>query len=60
MNKPNNPRENVELTTEQNTNRIDGIPNNAPMAPPVPVPAIKPLDKVKPPTRKSRTWERER
>ena len=34
--------------------------SGAPMAPPVPVSAIKPLDKVKPPTPKSRTWERER
>lgn len=25
-----------------------------------PVPAVKPLDKVKPPTPKSRAWERER
>lgn len=30
------------------------------IGPPVSVPAVKPLDKVKPPTRKSRTWERER
>lgn len=34
--------------------------SGAPMAPPVPVPAVKPLDKVKPPTPKSRSWERER
>ncbi len=28
--------------------------------PPVPVSTVKPIDKVKPPTPKSRTWERER
>lgn len=60
MEQKNNPLETAELTTEQNTNMIDGIRNNAPIIPPVPVPAVKPLDKVKPPTRKNRTWERER
>ena len=54
MEQKNNPLEATELTTEQNTNMIDGIRNNAPIIPPVPVPAVRPLDKVKPPTRKSR------
>jgi len=56
----NNTLKSAELSTEQNANMIDGIMNNAPMAPPVPVPEVKPLDKVKPPTRRSRSWERER
>ena len=62
MNDRDNYLKTAELSTEQNTNMIDGIMNNATMAPPVPVPApeVKPLDKVKPPTRRSRTWERER
>lgn len=55
MEQKNNPLQSAELSTEQNTNMIDGIFNNAP-----PIPEEKPLDKVKPPTRKSRTWERER
>ena len=50
----------AELSTEQNTNMIDGIlGNNAPMAPPVPAPEVKPLDKVKerPPRKRSREQE---
>jgi len=50
----------AELSTEQNTNMIDGIlGNNAPLAPPVPVPEIPPLDKVKEPPAKRRSRERE-
>jgi hypothetical protein len=51
---------NAELSTEQNYNHIDGILNNAPLAPPVPVPEIKPLEKVKepPPRKRSRELER--
>ena len=60
MEQKNNPLEATELTTEQSTNMIDGIRNNTPIIPPMPVPTVKTLDKVKPPTRKSRTWERER
>jgi len=48
-----------EMTNEPNTN-FDGILNNAPMAPPVPVPEIKPLDKVKELPRRSRSRELER
>lgn len=48
-----------ESTNEPNSN-FDGILNNAPMAPPVPVPAIKPLDKVIEPPKKKRSRERER
>ena len=59
MNDKYNYLKTAELSTEQNYNMIDGIPNNAPMAPPVPVPEVKPLDKVKEPPRKKRSRERE-
>jgi len=49
-----------EATNEPNSN-FDGILNNAPpMAPPVPVPEIKPLDKVREIPRKKRSRELER
>lgn len=60
MNDKDNYLKTAELSTEQNTNMIDGIlGNNAPMAPPVPVPEVKPLDKVRehPPKRRSRERE---
>ncbi len=52
----------VELSTEQNCNMIDGIPNNTtlPVPPSVPEPEIKPLDKVKEPPRRKRNRELER
>lgn len=52
----------MELSTEQNFNMIDGIPNNAalPVPPSVPVPEVKPLDKVKEPPVKKRSRELER
>lgn len=59
MNDNNNYLKNAELSTEQNTNMIDGISNNAPIAPVIPVPEEKPLDKVKSPTRKKRSLELE-
>lgn len=59
MNDKDNYLKNAELSTEQNYNMIDGIPNNAPLIPPVPVPEEKPLDKVKEPPRKKRSRERE-
>lgn len=49
-----------EATNEPNSN-FDGILNNAPpIVPPVPVPAIKPLDRVKEIPRKKRSRELER
>lgn len=53
---------NAELSTEQNCNMIDGIPNNTalPVPPNVPVPEEKPLDKVKEPPRRKRSRELER
>lgn len=53
---------NAELSTEQNYNMIDGIPNNTalPVPPSFPVPDEKPLDKVKEPPRRKRSRELER
>ena len=60
--KKDNYLHNAELSTEQNCNMIDGIPNNTalPVPPPVPVPEEKPLDKVKEPPRRKRSRELER
>lgn len=60
--KKDNYLNNAELSTEQNCNMIDGIPNNTalPVSPPVPVPEEKPLDKVKEPPRRKRSRELER
>ena len=51
------PLRSAELTTEQNYNRIDGIPNTSP--PPELPHGEKPLDKVReiPPKRRSRERE---
>ena len=59
MNDKDNYLQNAELSNEQNYNMIDGIPNNAPLLPPAPVPAIPPLDKVKeiPPRKRRRDRE---
>jgi len=58
----NNYLKNAELSTEQNCNMIDGIPNNTalPVPPSVPEPEIKPLDKVKELPRRKRSRELER
>ena len=58
----NNYTKNAELSTEQNCNMIDGIPNNTalPVTPSVSVPEVKPLDKVKEPSRRKRSREQER
>lgn len=60
MNQENNHLKNAELSTEQNYNMIDGIPNNAPLAPPASMQKKKPLDKVKEQTRQNRSQELER
>ena len=59
LNEKDNYLNTAELSGEQNTNMLDGILNNAPLAPPVPVPEEKPLDKVKeqPPRKRSRERE---
>ena len=54
-----NPLKTAELATEQNGNMIDGIMNNAPLVPAVPAPDQTPLDKVRPPTRRSPSHDRE-
>lgn len=57
----NNPLKNAELSQEQNANMIDGIINNLPAPPPLPVlPApVVDTDKVKEPPRRFRSRERE-
>lgn len=57
----NNPLKTAELFLEQNTNQIDGIINNLPAPPPLPVlpaPVVE-TDKVKEPPRRARSRERE-
>ena len=57
----NNPLKTAELSQEQNYNQIDGIINNLPAPPPLPVlPApVVDTDKVKEPPRRCRSLERE-
>ena len=59
MHEKDNYLKNTELSTEQNCNMIDGIPNNTPFAPAPPEPDRKPLDKVKEPPSRKRSRERE-
>lgn len=57
----NNPLKTAELSQEQNYNQIDGIINNLPAPPPLPVfpaPVVE-TDKVKEPPRRWRSLERE-
>ena len=59
MDDKDNHLKNAELSTEQNYDMIDGIPNNTalPVPPSVPVPEEKPLDRVKEPSRRRRSRE---
>ncbi len=50
---------NAELSTEQNYNMIDGIPNNAPLPIVQAMPEERPKDRVKEPPAKRRSRERE-
>ena len=59
MNDNENYLKNAELSLEENANMIDGVLNNTPPAP-IPAPEDRPLDRVKPPTEKKRSRERER
>ena len=59
MSQKDNQNKNKELSTEQNVNMIDGIIDNLPPTP-VSDPQDRPLDRVKPPTEKKRSRERER
>jgi len=62
MNEKDNHLKNAELSTEQNYDMIDGIPNNTtlPFPSSAPVPEEKPLDKVKEQPRRKRSRELER
>lgn len=55
------PLKSAELSQEQNYNQIDGILNNLPAPPPLPVllPPEPETDKVKEPPRRARSRERE-
>ncbi len=57
MNEKDNPLQTVELSTEQNTNMIDGIINNTP--PPLAQPEERPPDKVRERPNPRRSRERE-
>ena len=59
MNEKENYLKNAELSTEQNYNMIDSIPNNAPLPVPQALPEKKPLDRVKEPPARRRSRERE-
>lgn len=59
MNEKDNYLKTAELSTEQNYNMIDGIPNNTPLPPQPPEPDKKELDKVKEPPHRRRSRERE-
>lgn len=62
MDDKDNYLKNAELSSEQNYNMVDGILNNValPVPPAVPVPEVKPLDRVKEPPAKKRSRELER
>ena len=49
MHEKDNYLKTAELSTEQNCNMIDGVPNNTPIPPTPPELDAKPLDKVKEP-----------
>ncbi|NSJ49769.1 DUF4316 domain-containing protein [Enterocloster aldensis] len=59
MQEKDNYLKNAELSTEQNYNMIDGIPNNTPLPVPQARPEEKPKDRVKEPPSKRRSRERE-
>ena len=59
MQEKDNYLKNAELSTEQNYNMIDGIPNNPPLPVPQARPEEKPKDRVKEPPSKRRSRERE-
>ena len=59
MDEKDNYLKNAELDAELNYNMIDGVLNNIPLVP-IPAPEDRQLDRVKPPTEKKRSRERER
>lgn len=59
MNEKDNYLKAAELSTEQNYNMIDGIPNNAPLPAPLARQAEPPKDRVREPPARCRSRERE-
>lgn len=59
MQEKDNYLKNAELSTGQNYNMIDGIPNNTPLPVPQARPEERPKDWVKEPPAKRRSRERE-
>ena len=60
MHEKDNYLKTAELSTEQNQNMIDGVPNNTPLPPEPPELDKKPLDKVKEPKERRKGRELER
>ena len=60
MHEKDNYLKTAELSTEQNCNMIDGVPNNTPIQPTPPELDAKPLDKVKEPKERRKDRELER
>lgn len=60
MHEKDNYMKTAELSTEQNCNMIDGVPNNTPIQPTPPELDAKPLDKVKEPKKRRKGRELER
>ncbi len=59
MHEKDNYLKTAELSTEQNCNMIDGVPNNTPIPPTPPELDAKPLDKVKEPKERRKGRELE-
>ena len=60
MHEKDNYLKTAELSTEQNQNMIDGVPNNTPLPPEPPELDKNPLDKVKEPKERRKGRELER
>ena len=60
MHEKDNNLKTAELSTEQNCNMIDGVPNNTPIPPAPPELDVQPLEKEKTPTERTKGRERER
>ena len=60
MHEKDNYLKTAELSTEQNCNMIDGVPNNTPIQPASPELDAKPLDKVREPKERRKGRELER
>ena len=60
MHEKDNYLKTAELSTEQNQNMIDGVPNNTPLPPEPPELDKTPLDKVKEPKERRKGRELER